>query len=74
MKGDIINGLITAGALVLVTACAAFIKGIFTQVDVTKDNTKAVEDLTKKIGEVMETQQRHGERIASLEGWRKHGG
>jgi hypothetical protein len=66
--------LAVAGALggvaVFVTAVVTIVRSVTNQISATRDNTKALQELSGKIDQMDGTVGQHGERIARLEGRR----
>lgn len=56
------------GLVALVMALAIFIRGVSAQISSTKENTKAIINLTAKIESQDGKLDNHGQRIATLEG------
>lgn len=60
------------GAAVFATAVAAVIRAVFKNVKAVEDNTEATRELSEGLGELRGIVNGHGERIARLEGFRRH--
>lgn len=69
--GNRVNVLVTIGGVgglvVLLTAIVVVGRGVFKQVSATEDNTKAVEDLTRKVDKLSGLYNGHETRIVVLE-------
>jgi hypothetical protein len=57
----------SGGVLVLLSAIIVIGRGIFKQVNATEENTNAVKDLTRGMGEIKAMLSNHETRIAVLE-------
>lgn len=55
------------GFIILLTAIVAIGRGIFRQINATEENTDAVKDLTKGMGEIKAMPSNHETRISVLE-------
>lgn len=59
------------GFIAFALAIVAIVRAIARQVSATKDNTKALDNLSQKLNQLDGTVDQHGQRIARLEGSRR---
>ena len=70
----VLSALASLGGLAtFIGAIIVVVRSIFAQINATKDNTDAVKKLTERIEHMDGKVTLQGERIATLEGWRRNG-
>lgn len=70
----VISVLASLGGIVtFITAVWIAVRSIFAQTTAIRDNTQAIQELTKQFNTMDNRLNIHGERIATLEGWRRNG-